>query len=294
MERGFILSSQRSRRHPTPGPFLKWVGGKRQILPALLAHRPTEFKAYHEPFAGGGALFFALQRAGLLSTRRNSLTDVNAELVGTYRAIQDDVEIVIKALEQHRYDKKYFYKVRDWEPNDLDPAEQAARMIFLNRAGFNGLYRVNSKGKFNVPFGSYKNPRICDHENLRAVHHALDGIKIPCESFKRITARAKAGDFVYFDPPYVPVSDTANFVSYAKNGFSMADQEELAETFAKLVNKGVFVLLSNSDTQPVRRMYADFRIETVQASRMVNARSDRRGPVTEVMVIGGYEPTPSS
>ncbi len=262
------------------------MGGKRQILPALLAHRPTSFKAYHEPFTGGGALFFALQRTGLLSTRRNSLSDVNAELVGTYEAIQNDVEAVIQALEQHRYDKTHYYEVRGWDPDDLNSAEKAARMIFLNHTGFNGLYRVNSKGKFNVPFGSYKNPRICDHENLQAVHRALDGVKIRCESFKRVASRAKAGDFVYFDPPYVPVSDTANFVSYDKNGFSMTDQEELAKTFAKLANKGVFVMLSNSDTKPVRRMYADFRIEQVQASRMVNARSDRRGPVTEVIVIG--------
>ncbi len=200
---------------------------------------------------------------------------------------------MIKALEQHRYDKKHFYKVREWEPNDLDPAEKAARMIFLNRSGFNGLYRVNSKGKFNVPFGSYKNPRICDHENLRAVHHALAGVKISSGPFKSIASRAKAGDFVYFDPPYVPVSDTSYFVSYAKNGFSMEDQKDLAQTFASLVSKGVSVLLSNSDTEWVREQYADFHIKEVLANRMVNARSDRRGPVTELLVIGGYEPEAS-
>ena len=268
-----------------PRPFLKWAGGKGQLVEQLLELAPARFRAYHEPFLGGGALFFALARQDRLADKAVYLSDINGELVATWQAVRDDVRAVIRNLSRHRYDREYYYQVRDQDPAKLSPPRLAARMIFLNRTGFNGLYRVNSKGKFNVPFGRYKNPLICDRENLEAVSLSLRRVEIHHESFEAVLQRAKKGDFVYFDPPYVPVSDTANFVGYAKDGFSALDQERLAEVFAKLAGRGVRVMLSNSDTPRVKKLYSGFRMVRVLANRLVNTRADRRGPVGELVVL---------
>ncbi|RME23458.1 MAG: DNA adenine methylase [Deltaproteobacteria bacterium] len=268
-----------------PRPFLKWAGGKGQIVGVLERLAPKEFGAYHEPFVGGGALFFALARAGRLSGKKVHLSDINAELVATWKAVRDDVSEVIGQLQKHRYEREYYYRVRDQDPEKLPPADLAARMIFLNRCGFNGLYRVNSKGKFNVPFGRYKNPLICDRENLEAVSKVLDGVNIECEPFERVLTRARRGDFVYFDPPYVPLSKTSSFVSYAKDGFGLEDQERLAEVFGKLARRGVRVMLSNSDTPFVRDLYRDYLLVPVKAKRPINSRGNRRGPIGELVVL---------
>ncbi len=265
-----------------PTPFLKWVGGKGQLLPELLARIPREFSGYHEPFLGGGALFFALTRKGILRGKKVHLSDSNEELVSTYQAIQDDVEAVIESLQQFQYDRDQFYEVRAWDWKALPPPLAAARMIYLNRTGFNGLYRVNSKGGFNVPFGRYNKPRICDAENLRAVAKALRGAKLRNASFEEAVRRTRKGDLVYFDPPYEPVSRTSNFVAYARQGFGREDQERLASEFERLDRKGVMVMLSNSSAAWVKNRYRQF--EEVQASRLVNAKATGRGRVAEVIV----------
>jgi len=265
---------------------LKWVGGKGQLLDRILPHMPASFGAYHEPFVGGGALFFGLWRDRRVVDKPVVLSDVNPELVDTYCALRDEVEAVIEALETHYYDETYYYDVRSVDPWTLSRAERAARMIFLNRSGFNGLYRVNKKGKFNVPFGRYTNPTICDELNLRAVSQALAHADIVNDGFTGVLERAESGDLVYFDPPYVPVSSTSNFVSYAKGGFTSDDQERLASVVETLIDRGVHVVLSNSETPWVKKRYRDLDVHRVPARRNINSNAARRGPVGEVVVVG--------
>ena len=273
----------RSRR-PTPRPFLKWVGGKTQLLEQLLGRIPDNIGTYYEPFIGGGALFFALK------PERALLGDFNAELIGTYRAVRDELPMLIKALEGHYYEKNYFYDVRALKPETLSSTEAAARTIFLNRAGFNGLYRVNSKGEFNVPFGRYTNPLICDHENLEACSSLLQGAELQQGSFETVLEQTKDGDFTYLDPPYVPLSKTSNFTGYVANGFGPDHQKRLADLLVQLHRKGVRFMLSNAGCEDSRKLYRDLpipglRIETVQARRSVNSRSSARGKVDEILVL---------
>jgi DNA adenine methylase len=266
-------------------PILKWAGGKGQLLPELLRRVPAKFGTYHEPFVGGGALYFALWSLGRV--RRAVLSDVNADLIGTYEAVRDDVEAVIAALRAHRNEASYFYEVRALDPAALTPAERAARVIYLNKTCFNGLYRVNSRGLFNVPFGDNPGATICDGEGLRAASRALGDADLRCESFDTVAARAKRGDFVYFDPPYQPLSKTAYFTAYARDGFGEAEQRRLAEVFGRLGRRGVHVLLSNSDAPFTRRLYASFRHDVVDARRAINSKGTRRGKIAELIVVGG-------
>jgi len=259
-------------------PFLKWVGGKTQLLPHILDLFPKNFNRYHEPFVGGGAVFFSLE------PKKAILSDVNPDLIGAYQMIRDDVDSVIEELKQHRAEEAYYYSVRETDVAELSAAEAAARIIYLNKTCFNGLYRVNRRGKFNVPFGKYVNPTICNEANLRAVSEALQGVDIRLQSVFELNSRVKKNDLVYFDPPYVPLSPTASFTSYTKQGFGEHQQRELAELFGKLANKGAHCFLSNSDTPLVRELYKDFRIKKVYARRAINSRADRRGPVGEVIV----------
>ncbi|MEK7865266.1 MAG: DNA adenine methylase [Planctomycetota bacterium] len=270
---------------PDARPFLKWAGGKTQLLPELLAHIPAEFGRYHEPFVGSGALFFALRARGLAA--RASLSDANRPLIEAYKSIRDDVEGVIAALSAHKNEEERFYEVRGLDPATLPPAERAARILYLNRTCFNGLYRENRSGQFNVPFGRYANPRICDEVNLRAVARSLKGVSISLRGYARVRTVAKPGDLVYFDPPYQPVSTTSSFTAYDRHGFGEEDQRRLRDVFAELATRGVRVLLSNSDTPRVRELYAAFRLDRVWASRSINSRGDRRGKVAEVIVVAG-------
>ncbi len=263
---------------PKPHPFLKWVGGKGRLLEQFGSLLPPTFDRYFEPFFGGGALFFSL------APRSAVLSDVNAELVDCYRAVRDEVDDVIAALGAHRYEKAHFYEVRALDPRSLTLSERAARTIFLNRSGFNGLYRVNRQGRFNVPFGRYTNPTLCDASNLRACSRALEGVELRCGDFAAAVVTAKRGDFVYFDPPYVPVSTTANFTHYAAGRFDWAEQERLAKLFADLSRRGVLVMLSNADTAEVRDLFDGFRLDRVAASRSVNSNPEKRGKVGEVVV----------
>jgi DNA adenine methylase len=260
-------------------PFVKWAGGKRQLLPQLVALRPPRFARYVEPFLGGGALYFALSPARAL------LGDLNGELIDAFRAVRDDVEGVMAALDRHHYDREHYYAVRRQRPEDLPPAERAARFIFLNKTGYNGLYRVNRQGAFNVPFGRYRTPpRLYDPLNLRAAAALLAGAELVHGGYHETLASAGAGDFVYLDPPYQPVSASANFTRYTRHGFGAADQQQLAEEFRRLSALGAFVLLSNSDTPLVRELYQGFSIIEVRANRLIN--SDRRGRtgITELVI----------
>jgi len=264
---------------------LKWAGGKRQLLPELVSRidRLGGFGTYFEPFFGGGALFFELWGLGRIKSGA-VLSDINRRLIDTYRAVAGDVEAVISLLRGHKdkHGKDYYYAVRAVEPRRLD--RKAARVIYLNRTCFNGLYRENSKGRFNVPMGRYRNPTICDQDVLRAASKALADVELLAVPFDEALARPKAGDLVYLDPPYVPLSASSSFTAYSKGGFTMDDQVRLAETFRDLDGRGVHVMLSNSRTDAVMEMYQGFNIDMVKASRAVSCKADHRKDVTELIV----------
>ncbi|HRY36964.1 MAG: DNA adenine methylase [Candidatus Paceibacterota bacterium] len=271
-----------------PKPFVKWVGGKRQLLAQfrrMNLYPPENFdpknSKYFEPFVGGGAVFFdLLPEEGFLS-------DLNKELVITYNVIKNDLEKLIVSLKKHKTDKDYFLEVRAQDPNKLSDVAVASRFIFLNRTCFNGMYRVNSKGGFNVPFGKYTNPLICDEDNLRKVSKALYNIDIKHQDYKEVLKKAKKGDFVYFDPPYYPVSKTASFTSYTAETFLEKEQTELRDTLVELNKRGCFVMLSNSDTPFINKIYSGIkgvRINKVQAGRAINSNGSGRGKITEVLI----------
>lgn len=266
-------------------PFLKWVGGKRQLLPRILPMVPDKIGTYYEPFLGGGALFFAL--ANELRFERARLSDANIELVRTYMAVRNNVEGVLAALAQHNNTRDHFLWVRSLAPENLDGVECAARMIFLNRCGFNGLYRVNKSGKFNVPFGDNPSvpPTFVDPDVLRAASEALrlPGVTIGAHDFREMGASVP-GDFVYFDPPYVPVSKTANFAQYQTSGFGPDEQLRLAEILRSLGRAGVTAVLSNADCGATRELYADLRLESVSARRGINSVANKRGATGEILV----------
>jgi DNA adenine methylase len=267
-----------------PKPFVKWAGGKRQLLAKFRELYPPDFDTYHEPFVGGGAVFFDLTAIRGPLGGHAVLSDQNAELMDCYRAIRDEVGEVMRALRRHRYEERYYYAQRARDPAALSLVERAARMIYLNRTGFNGLYRVNSKGKFNVPFGRHKNPTICDGPNLLACSAALADVELHHESFECVLDRARAGDFVYLDPPYIPLSATANFTAYQRHGFGMTNQARLADVFDRLAEGRVLVMLSNSDVPWIHERYAHHSIRVIKARRAVNSNGARRGPVGEVVV----------
>lgn len=271
-----------------PQPFLKWAGGKRQLLPEIRKRIPATFDTYYEPFVGAGAVLFDLQ------PEKAVINDKNSELVNVYRVIKHEIEALIEELKKHSDGNHpdYFYKIRamDREPGykELSSAKRAARILYLNKTCFNGLFRVNRKGFFNVPFGKYKNPNIVNEDVLRAVHsylHAND-VQILEADFAEVAARAKAEDFVYFDPPYDPVSGTASFTSYSLDGFGKEEQLRLRDLCVELDQKGVPFLLSNSATDFILEIYAEkgFIIEKVSASRTINSVASKRGKVDEVLV----------
>lgn len=263
-----------------PRPFLKWVGGKRQLVETLLDHVPGLGKrTYHEPFVGGGALFFALRPAKAV------LCDDNERLVRTYVGVRDHVDAVVKLLRSYPHDPAFFQKMRERDIDSADDAHVAAWMIYLNKTGYNGLYRVNSRNVFNVPFGRYVNPKICDEPNLRACSAALQGVEILRDDFTSVLKRAHKGDFVYFDPPYVPLSATSYFTGYTADGFGPERQVHLRDVALKLKGKGVHVLLSNSSAGFVREIYSQgFELEEVHAARNVNCRGDGRGRILELVM----------
>ena len=261
---------------------LKWAGGKGRLLPELIARLPHTFRTYHEPFIGGGALFFALAGQGRVAAA--NLSDANPSLIDIYLALRDHVDEVVAALQGHVYEREHYYRIRAIAPASLSLPERAARVIYLNKTCYNGLYRENRRGQFNVPFGRYKNPTICDEPNLRAASRVLQGVDIGRRHFSTVLDTAQRGDFVYFDPPYHPLSATANFTAYDRNGFGPDDQRQLRDVFAALGERGVAAMLSNSDTPFIRELYARFRIDQVMVARAVNSKANGRGKVAEVIV----------
>jgi DNA adenine methylase len=258
---------------------LKWAGGKRQLLPALLGAAPRRSRTYFEPFLGGAALFFAL------GPRRAVLADTNARLIRTYRGVRDDVDGVIALLRTYRHDPEFFYRMRAADIDRESDARVAAWFIYLNRVGYNGLYRVNRRNRFNVPFGRYVNPTICDEPRLRACAVALRHADLQVADFCDAVRGATRGDFVYFDPPYVPLTPTASFTSYTAAGFGPDDQVRLRDLARRLKRRGVHVLISNSGTDRVRELYADgFDVDEVRARRAVNSRASGRGAVAELVI----------
>jgi DNA adenine methylase len=266
-------------------PFLKWAGGKTRLLPELRKRVPSSYGTYYEPFLGGGSMFFDLAPA------RAVLSDANLDLVRTYIAVRDDVDGLIDRLLAHARDhalsgKDHYTMVRFLDPRRMTDVNCGARMIYLNKTCFNGLWRVNKSGLFNVPMGKFKTPpTICDEDNLRLCSAALKGKVIDYLRWEEIEQRVDYGDFVYFDPPYVPVSTTANFTGYTKDRFGPDDQKRLAHLAIRLHRNGAHVLVSNSGTPEVADLYGKgFKISTVRMRRNINCSAGKRGEVNEYLI----------
>ncbi len=267
-----------------PHPFLKWAGGKRQLLKTFHNHFPEHFGKFIEPFVGGGAVFF------YLLPDRAILLDINEELINCFNMIKNHLDELIQHLKLHKNEKEYFYMIRslDRDPekySQLSNIERASRTIYLNRCCFNGLYRVNSKGQFNVPFGKYKNPKFCDAENLRAVSFVLQNVKIISASFEKCVESAEPNDFIYFDPPYHPISKTSHFTSYTKDNFGIHSQEKLFRVFKALDKRGCKLMLSNSYSEFIHDLYEEFKILPVLAKRVINSKARKRGKIKEVLIL---------
>jgi DNA adenine methylase len=273
---------------PDVHPFVKWAGGKGQLLPELDKMIPSQFNRYFEPFLGGGAMFFYLMSSGMGFNA--CLSDINTELITGYRAIKDNVKEVIRLFQKYETEYKryrhyceeqqeYYLQLRNARNNNLpssNDVEIASRLIALNKTCFNGLYRVNRRGEFNVPPGKYKNPPICDSSNLENVSKALAGATILADDYRDVTQNAQKGDFVYLDPPYQPLNNISYFTAYTKDGFDDRDQSQLADVFRKLNSRGCLLLLSNSDTPFIRELYSDFRIKEVDVQRAINCKGSKR------------------
>ncbi|MEZ4221650.1 MAG: DNA adenine methylase [Polyangiaceae bacterium] len=263
-------------------PVLKWAGGKTQLLDRVLARLPQRIRTYYEPFVGGGAVFFALAEEGRFE--RAVLSDTNEDLLSVYRALQGDVDALLSALRRlaRAHGREHYYRVRSSKPRGL--VQRAARMIYLNKTGYNGLYRVNSRGEFNVPFGRYENPSIVNEPVLRNAARVLSRVRLETGDFQEVCTRARRGDAVYFDPPYLPLSKTSNFAAYDRTPFALESHERLAEVFAALGRRGVAAVLSNSLTPDTKRLFASFEHEVVQVTRPINSKSTGRGRIPELLV----------
>lgn len=263
----------------SPRPFLKWAGGKSKLISQYIPFFPQDVNTYYEPFLGGGAVFFHLL------PKTAVLSDINPELINVYCCVRDDVESLIALLEKHqeKHDRDYYYWMRS--QNYQTSLEKAARLIYLNKTCFNGLYRENSQGKFNVPMGKYKKPLICQPDLLRSASLTLQLTEIKVRSFAEVLQNAKTDDFVYFDPPYYPISTTSNFTAYSRYSFNKIEQIQLKEVFVELTNKGVKVMLSNSDCEFIRELYRSFTIEEILAARAINSQGSKRGKIKEVLVM---------
>lgn len=269
---------------PEPSPFLKWAGGKGQLLEQMEPYLPEPGSngTYFEPFLGGGALFFHLR------PKHAVLSDLNAELIHTYTMVRDEPDALMTALDLHfkyRLDEDYFYSVRRQVVNDLTPEARAARTIFLNKTCFNGLYRVNSKGGFNVPYGGYKNPTLYVRENILAASAALEGAELLVSDYRVACRKARKGDFVYFDPPYDPLSKTSAFTAYTSEGFGERQQRQLAALFRSLDRKGCKVMLSNSATPLLDELYREYAPVRLKAKRAINCKGTGRGAIDELLVM---------
>lgn len=259
-------------------PFLKWAGGKTQLLPELLKRIPKEYGVYFEPFIGGGALYFAI------SPDQAVIADINEDLVNVYNVVRKNPNELINALSEFKNNKEFYYEVREQEQEGLSDIARAARLVYLNRTCFNGLYRVNKSGKFNVPFANYANPNIVQSSKILAASDVLHNTDIHHAGFEKVLVKAKAGDFIYLDPPYYPKDVYSDFKRYNKEQFHKNDHERLAQLYNKLDERGCYIMLSNSDTPFTRELYKNWRVDTVYAKRLINKDASKRGEITEIIV----------
>ena len=291
-------------------PFIKWAGGKSRLIDQYKPFLPTDFDRYHEPFLGGGALFFHLAPQLIAQGKQAYLSDLNPELVNVYRCVRDHAEALIEQLTEHQalHSETHYYAVRSLPytptalPIEADAVSRAARFIYLNKTCYNGLYRENAKGHFNVPIGRYKNPKICAPELLRPASEALQIAEISIRPFAAVLnfaagddAQKRLGDtpeerlcdrdFVYFDPPYHPLSDTSKFTAYSRYQFAEAQQIELRNLIVNLSDRKVRVLASNSDCPFIRELYDGLKIKTITAARSINSKASKRGKITEVLIV---------
>lgn len=276
-------------------PFLKWAGGKSGLIDCLMQFIPKDFNSYYEPFLGGGSLFFYLKNQNILNSKKIYINDKNFELINAYKQVKINPKNILNELEilRRNHNKDYFYKIRnlDRNPNyfySLSKIFRAARFIYLNKTCFNGLCRYNSKGCFNTPIGSYKNPKIYNEETIFGVNIALKNVKITNNDFEPIALQSKKDDFIYFDPPYYPLNKTSSFVSYTDN-FLENEQIRLYKVFKILDAEGVKVLQSNSNTDFIKELYKDFEIIEVRAKRSINCKGNKRGNISELIIRGNYE-----
>lgn len=266
-------------------PFLKWAGGKRQLLPVLRENLPPKINTYYEPFVGAGAFLFDMQPKNAV------INDINSDLINTYKVIKESPLELIEDLKKHENTSEYFYEMRDKDRTDeyieMNPIERASRLIYLNKTCFNGLFRVNRSGQFNVPYGRYKNPNIVNEPTIKAVSSYLNknNVQILNQDFTSVVENAKKGDFVYFDPPYASETDGLMFTGYTLDGFNVEDQKRLAYLFIELDKKGVYVMLSNSSVPLIHELYEGFNIKIVPANRNINSKGDGRGKVDEVLIM---------
>lgn len=266
-------------------PFLKWAGGKRQLLPEIKKYLPKKYNTYFEPFVGAGALFFDQQPKNAI------INDVNTELINCYEVIKNLSIDLIEDLKKHKNNEKYFYKVRELdrtkEFKNLSIVERASRIIYLNKTCYNGLFRVNRQGQFNAPFGRYKNPNIVNSETIKAINRLLNrnSVEILNTDFAKAVSSAKRNDFIYFDPPYDPVSDTASFTGYSSNAFGKSEQERLKDLFEELTRRGCKVMLSNSATDFIYDLYKDYNVIRIQANRNINSVGTNRKKIDEFLIL---------
>lgn len=273
-------------------PFLKWVGGKGKLVPDLQKFMPKKYNDYYEPFLGGGAFYFKIHKGG----QKAHLNDLNEHLIAAYKHIKIEPETVIAGLKRHEkdyhklneLDQKDYYLQQRIKFNNIkySSVEKTVLLIFLNKTGFNGMYRENSKGEFNIPHGRYSNPRICHEENILAVSAHLKNTELTSVDYQTAVKNAKRGDFVYFDPPYFPLNETSSFTSYHANQFDAQDQRDLCQLATKLKKRGCHVMLSNSATDFIHGIYeeAGFKVHSVLAARNINSKGDKRGKVKEVII----------
>jgi len=265
-------------------PILKWVGGKRQLLPEIRKELPNKYATYYEPFLGGVAGLFGTQPKAAV------VNDFNSELINVYEVVRDSHEELIRDLKKHKNTSEYFYKIRELDRKkgfkEISKVKRASRVIYLNKTCYNGLYRVNNAGEFNAPFGRYKNPNIVNESVVKAVSKYLKSanIKFLYGDFEKSLKNIKKGAFVYFDPPYDPVSKSSNFTGYVEGGFGREEQIRLRDKCKDLNKRGVNFLLSNSDTKFIRELYSDFKIIQVKATRNINSKGGKRGRVSEVLI----------
>ena len=263
-------------------PFIKWAGGKRQLIAELIKSVPKKYTRYYEPFIGGGAFFFHTKPDNAY------ISDINPDLINAYRVVKMNVDLLIEDLRIHKNTEEYYYEIRKADRTDKykdwNEIQKASRLIYLNKTCFNGLYRMNSKGQFNVPFGSYKNPKIVDEENLRKCSKILQNTDIVLSTFNNIDSTVKKGDFVYFDPPYLPLNQTSSFTKYYKDDFNYDMQFKLRELCDTITRKNVYFMLSNSCTESILELYKKYKIRKVKANRAINCKGSGRGKINEVIV----------